>query len=418
MTKIERLFVLNRKHFISFRRYSKLLTWFYCNQKLILTDVWICFLSVIPSAFTDYLCMAMTKNIFLLLFLSFLLSCKEKVEKIKPQTASITESVYASGILKSKDQYSAFASVNGIVEEVFVREGDTVKKGDPILSVSSEAQRLGKNNAALNAAFADLAANQGKLNEAKLLIDLAKNKMLNDSALYFRQRNLWEQQVGTKIELEQRELAYQNSKTAFYSAQVRYSDLKRQLDLNAAQAKNNLSISGKLESDFTLRSEIDGIVYSISKEKGEIVGAQTPLAIIGDPSRFILEMQVDEYDILKVKNGMHVLVTMDSYKGKVFDAVVTRINPLMNERSKSFVVEAEFTDPPPVLYPNISFEANIVIQSKDNALLIPRKYMLNDSMVLKANGDTAIVKTGLKDFQKIEILSGISASDELISSAK
>jgi multidrug efflux pump subunit AcrA (membrane-fusion protein) len=124
-------------------------------------------------------------------------------------------------------------------------------------------------------------------------------------------------------------------------------------------------------------------------------------------------MQVDEYDIFKIKMGQLVLVTLDSYKGKVFEATVTKINPLMNERSKTFMVEATFVKQPNVLYPNITFEANIVLRSKDKALLIPRSYMIDDNMVMKANGDKVQVKTGLKDFQQIEILSGISLSDEI-----
>jgi len=109
-----------------------------------------------------------------------------------------------------------------------------------------------------------------------------------------------------------------------------------------------------------------------------------------------------------------VLVTLDSYRGEVFKAKIIKINPLMNERSKTFLVEAEFVQPPEILYPNITFEANIVLEKKEKALLIPRKYLLNDSMVVKSNGDKVVVKTGLKDYQKIEILSGIGPEDELI----
>lgn len=347
-----------------------------------------------------------------------LFSCKNKTESIKPTISKISESVYASGIIKSKDQYQAFATVNGIIENIFVKEGDTVKVGTPILSISNEAQKLSKENAELAAQFSDFNANQGKLNEAKLFIDLSRNKMKNDSLLYFRQKELWQQQVGTKVELEQRELAYQNSKTAYYSANVKYDDLKRQLDFTSSQSKKNLAISSRQEGDFTLKSEVNGRVYSLLKNKGEIVGLQTPLAIIGDASEFILEMQVDEYDIFKVKLGLPVLVTMDSYKGKVFEAKVTKIYPLMNERSKTFLIEAEFVEKPELLYPNITFEANIVLQVKDNALLIPRNYLVNDSLVVKASGDTVVVKTGLKDYQKIEILSGINAEDVLIKPSK
>ena len=90
----------------------------------------------------------MTKKLFIVLAI-FLYGCKSKVEKIKPTIESISESIYASGTVKSKNQYQAFAPVNGIVENVFVSEGDTIKKGENILSVSNEAQRLSKENAEL-----------------------------------------------------------------------------------------------------------------------------------------------------------------------------------------------------------------------------------------------------------------------------
>jgi hypothetical protein len=78
------------------------------------------------------------------------------------------------------------------------------------------------------------------------------------------------------------------------------------------------------------------------------------------------------------------------------------------------MVEAEFVKKPERLYPNITFEANIVIEEKSGAMLIPRTYLLQDSMVIKSNGDTVQVKTGLKDYRKVEILSGITPDDELI----
>ena len=238
--------------------------------------------------------------------------------------------------------------------------------------------------------------------------------MANDSLMYVRQQNLWRLQIGSKAALEERELAYQNSKASYVSSIVSYNDLKRQLQYNASQTKKQLLISEMLASDYLVKSKMNGIVYSINKNKGEIVGPQTPLAVIGDAKNFVLEMQVDEYDILKIRKGMTVIVTLDSYKGTVFNAVVTKINPLMNERSRTFVVEAKFTNPPELLYPNISFEANIVLAKKDNALLVPRNYVFDDSMVFKSNGDKVVVKTGLKDYQKIEILSGINKADELI----
>lgn len=102
---------------------------------------------------------------------------------------------------------------------------------------------------------------------------------------------------------------------------------------------------------------------------------------------------------------------MDSYKGMVFEAVVEKIVPLMNERSKSFTMEAAFVKQPPALYPNLTCEANIVIQEKEKALSIPRSYLLNDESVLLTNKERRKVTTGLKDYQKVEIVSGLTIND-------
>lgn len=353
------------------------------------------------------------KNKIFLLFLVLFSACQSSEETIKPEIKPVSQSVYASGIIKSENQYQAYSTVSGIILEIYVQEGDSVKAGQPILRVSNEVQQLNLENARLNDEFNNLSANQGKLNEAAESIDFLRNKMKNDSSLFARQQKLWEQNVGTKIELEQRELAFQNSKNAYHAAIIRYNDLKRQLNFASKQAKKNLNISQSQAQDFIVKSQMDGVVYNLNKSVGELVSPQIPLATIGANNRFILEMQVDEYDILMLKPGQKVIVKLDSYKDEVFEAKVSKINPLMDERSKTFLVEAQFIKYPDRIYPNISFEASILIKSKDKALLIPRKYLLNDSTVLKANGDTTRVKTGLKDYQMIEILSGINKDDEL-----
>ena len=355
----------------------------------------------------------MSKDLALIMCVLFW-GCNKKTEVVKPVRASVTESVYASGIIKSRNQYQAFAIVNGIVDKVLVSEGDRVRKGTPILSISNQAQRLSEDNAQLNARYLDFNANQGKLQQALLAADQALALMRNDSVLYFRQKNLWKGNVGTLVELEQRALAYENARASYHSSVLACEDMRRQLDFNAKQSKNSMLISARQAQDFTLRSEVDGLVYSILKYKGEIVTPQTPLAILGEADHFILEMQVDEYDILKVKKGQQVIVAMDSYKGKVFEANVTRIFPMMNPQSKSFLVEADFTHPPVPLYPNITFEASIIIQTKQNVLLIPRKLMLNDSVVVNSRGTKMVVKTGLKNYEKVEITSGLNTGDELI----
>jgi HlyD family secretion protein len=355
-----------------------------------------------------------------LLFIPLLLfiNCKEKTEVIKPTRKSITESIYASGNIESKNQYTAYATASGIVGQIYASDGESIFSGSPILSVKSVAQQLNKDNAQLVAAFQDINSNQSKLREASQMIELARTKMVNDSIQYDRQKKLDAKGIGTKIELEATQLSYQNSKINYSSSKSNYRDLKRQLELNSQQAKNNLRIVESSQNDYTLKSLINGKIYSLNVGVGEIVSPQTPIAIIGESNVFVLKMRVDEYDINRLKIGQKTMVVLNSERDKTYEAVITRIYPLMNAQSKTFLVEAEFVTRPNILYPNVTFEANIVVQTNKNALLIPREYLIDNAYVMDENEKKIKVKTGIMDFQMVEILAGISERTVLMKPAK
>lgn len=339
---------------------------------------------------------------------------EEEGNSIFPEIGAISESVYASGVIKAVDQYEAFTSASGPVQEIFVQEGDLVEIGTPILAVYSEREKLSRENAEIARAYADMQANQSRLRDLQLAIDYAKSKMLNDSLLYQRQQNLWKQNIGTAVELEQRQLTYQNSKTAYETAILRYQDLKKEIEFNEKTASKSLAISRVLESEYVLKSKIDGRVYSLPKEKGEMVTPQVSLAVLGSADDFLLELQVDEYDIAKVKNGQQIIVSMDSYKGETFEAIVTRIYPIMNSNTKSFTIEAQFTKAPPQLYPNLTLEANIILTQKEETIIIPRSFLINDQFVLNEEGDSIAVKVGIKNYQSAEILEGLDTNSKII----
>ena len=350
----------------------------------------------------------------ILFLLIILVSCKDKREKTSPVLKTITESVYASGAVKSNQQYQILAGVNGKIEKIFVAEGQEVEAGSKLFLMSNSIQQYTENNAKLNAENASLAANQSRLVEVEQQVNWQFNKLKFDSSLYYRQLALFKQQVGSQLELEQKELNYQNAKTAYLSAKVRRDELAKLIKLQAKQSVNNLKISQQQASDFEVKSLFKGTIYQINKKVGEVVTAQTPIGLIGDSRLFTLEMQVDENDIFKINLNQEVLITMDSYKGQVFKAIVNRISPIMNDKNKTFLVEADFTVGPPKVYPNITFEANILVQRKEKALLIPRNYLINDSTVVKENGEQVLVQTGLKDLQMVEILSGLNEADVIV----
>ena len=350
---------------------------------------------------------------FLTLFL-FIGSCKNSGEQAKPIEEKITESVYASGIIKSNNQYQVFSSVNGIITHVFVSEGDLVNKGQKLFRLKDVTARLSTESAQITAEYSSINANSDKLNQLKIDIEVAKDKMENDASLLARQKNLWEQGIGSRNELDQRKLAATVAAKAYNAAKLRYNDMVKQLSLQEKQSRKNLQISNVNTGDFIINSQVNGKVYSVLKENGEMVNTQSPVAIIGDASGFIIELQVDEYDITRVNVGQKILLSMDSYKGEVFDAVVTKIDPIMNEQTKSFKVEATFVQPPPTLYPNLTTEANIIIKVKEKALTIPRSYLVDDSYVILANDEKRKVLIGMKDYQKVEIVNGLTKNDVIL----
>jgi HlyD family secretion protein len=356
----------------------------------------------------------MNVKYFFLVMLLLFFSCKKKQEKIQPAVENITESVYASGIIKSKNQYKVFSSVNGLVNDVLVTEGDIVKKGDILIKITNTTAQLNTDNAKIVADYNAVNANAERLNELQININLAKAKMEEDASLQRRQQNLWNENIGSRNELEQRQLAYKNSATAYEAARLRYTQLQKQSQFQERQSQKNVEISSAIKNDFSIKSNAAGKVYSILMKKGEMVNTLSPVAIVGDIKTFEIELQVDEYDVTKIKIGQKIVLNMDSYKGQVFEAIVTKINPTMNERTKSFTVDADFVSQPNNLFPNLSCEANIVIAVKENVITIPRNYLMNGDYVLLTNNEKRKVVVGLKDYQKTEIVNGLKATEFIL----
>lgn len=341
------------------------------------------------------------------IFIAFSLSCKSKKKSISPEIRSITESVYASGIIKSKNQYEVFGKSNGVIEKIFVTEGVHVKKGDPIFQLDNKNLKIATENARLASAASDYKINDDKLFNADNLRKIANKKFTNDSLLYNRQKNLWNQNIGSKVEFEQKALNFENSKVSLATAQTNYQELKRQLQLSSDQSKNTLKIAKILEDDFIIRSEVDGVIYKINKEIGELINGSEPAAIIGRDD-FIIELNIDELDIIKLQNGQQVFIRMDSYQSQMFEAKIIAIDPIMNIRTRTFKADAVFTKKPTKVFPNLTVEANILINTKQDALTIPRNYLLNDTTVQLEGGKLQKVVTGLMDYDIVEIKSGIN----------
>jgi HlyD family secretion protein len=356
-------------------------------------------------------------KIILLLFVCLLLqSCSSKEqEKTKASLRSISESVYASVTIVPEDLYNVYAQSPGLLERVYIKEGDLVKKGQALAQIDNNSQRISVESAKLNVDF----ANQNKQKNAAILAGLAEeiksvdDQIKLDSINYLRQKNLWDKGIGSKSELDNRQLKFELLQNNRKALRKKYQQTKLELDNNYQQSQYSLQKVQSTLDDFIIKAKMDGKVYDLRKEEGELISLQEPLAQIGKENAFLIEMLIDEVDIAKVSPGQLIYITLDAYKDQVFEASLIKIYPLKDTRTQTFQVEGRFNKEPPTLFAGLSGEANIVLTEKKNAMTIPLNYLMQGKKVKTEQGEI-LVETGISNMSFVEILSGIDTSTVLL----
>lgn len=353
------------------------------------------------------------RNSFILLLL--LVSCDNQHEKIFPLTMPLTESVYASATVQPDSLYQVHSVAIGILDHIWVEEGDLVAQGDRILQITNTSPELNMKNAelALRLARENYSGSAAVLKGIEDEIQSAVLKLKNDSINFFRQKNLWSQNIGSQVEYDNRKLAYELSQNSLNLLKRKYQRTENELQTLLKQAENNFKTSRTANRDFTILSKINGKVYAIYKDPGEIVNTLEPVAAIGRSDKFLIELLVDEVDIVKLKIDQKVLVTLDAYDGEVFKATLDKIYPRKDERSQTFKVEALFDNPPKTLYPGLSGEGNIIIAQKEETLTIPKDYLIDGSKVLTEQGEIPIT-IGLQNLDRVEVLNGIDKNTAIL----
>lgn len=353
-------------------------------------------------------------SLYVLISVFLLGGCSSKDETaIHPKAGTITESVYAAGLVKAENQYTVFASTAGVLQKINASVGQTIAKGQALFSIDNEKAALQTENAQLAYQLSQENNHyiQDKIAEMELRIQDAKDKLTVDQSVYNRNKNIKAYNVISEVAFEKVELAYKNSKNNYEAAVKQLAQLKAQIHNEQRKNNINLQYSQKNQGDFTIKSAVEGELFDVMVKEGALISPQTPLAIIGEKGAFVLELEVDENDMARVEVGQSALVTLESYKGSVFETRVDKIYPIMDLRSRTFKIEAHFTKSPPKLYPNLTAEANIIIREKKNTLTIPKSYLVNDSYVLVGKNEKRKVSVGISDYYQVEITAGLSKDD-------
>ncbi|MEQ8324980.1 MAG: efflux RND transporter periplasmic adaptor subunit [Vicingaceae bacterium] len=350
--------------------------------------------------------------LFILLMFS---ACQNEQQRIKPGFGSFTESVYASLNVQPVDNYQVFVNRPALIDNIYVEEGDTVYKGHILATLAHDNEERIMQSARLQLELAEkkFKGEASALSSIQAEINSVKKELELDSMNYLRQQDLWDKGIGSKVELENKKLKYELNFNRYSSLYQKYIESRLELETNYQVSINQLLSAERNLSDYTIRALMDGMVYTLSKKRGEFISTQEPFATIGKANEFILDMSVDEADIPRIKEGQLAIIALDAYPEEVFEANVSKIFPSKDTRNQTFTVEARFKKVPMTLYAGMSGEANIVINVMENSVFIPREYLTERNTVYTDEGEVK-VGTGLMNMEDVQITSGLDTATWIV----
>ncbi|GAA4447433.1 efflux RND transporter periplasmic adaptor subunit [Nibrella saemangeumensis] len=349
-----------------------------------------------------------------------LAACKRGSEAITPTYKDLTEAVYASGSVYPRNEYTVTADAQGVLRQRLVNEGDSIRRNQ-LLFVLESATEDARRQAAANVyrqSQANLRGSSPVLAELEAQVRNAQTRLENDSINYARFRDLYAQNATSKAELERAELNYKTARNTLRAQQNALVRTRDQLRLEAANSRSQLVTTEVAGSHTRIRSFVDGKVYEVFKEPGEVVRPGEQLALVGSGRDIYAQLSVDESDFGKIRVGQEVLIKMDIYADKVFKARVAKIYPKLNRADQSFRVDAEFTGERPEAYYGLTVEANIVISQNQRVLTIPKSYVIGkDSVLVEEDGKQRKVRftKGAENFDLVEVKSGLTEQTKIVS---
>ena len=349
----------------------------------------------------------------------FAASCKPKYDKISPQTAPITEAVFASGSIEPKDAYTLTSMSDGFMVKSYVTENDLVRDNELLFSLDNRQQNTQVKIAQTNLQYAAISANTGspQLLQIKAQIDAASIKKTTDSVTLNRYEKLYTTRSVSRQDLDNARLNYESSTSNYEAAIENYKATENKVKQDLTNTKAQLQNVEAGNQFYDLRAIGSSKVYQIFKKQGDLVRKGDQVAQLGNPDSIVINLDIDVGSIGKIQLAQQVLVELNTQKNKTYEARISKIYPHFNETSQSYKVEARFNSEVAGLISGTQLQANIITNRKDKALLIPHVYMLpGNKVVLQKDkrNDTVTIKTGIVSDDWVEVLGGVTANDILL----
>jgi HlyD family secretion protein len=242
------------------------------------------------------------------------------VEKIVRRT--IIETVSASGKVYPEDERKVSSDVSGEVVDMYVEEGDSVRKGQILAKVFADVLTSARDRAA-----SIVNQQQAQVDNSSASINAFEARFTQAKLNYDRQKKLLNEKVISPAEFEQSEAQYLAAEADLKASREAVKSTKA----GVQSAKASLTEADKNLSRTTIISPMDGIVSLLAVKKGERVAGNsfslgTEILRVADMSKIEVRVDVGENDIPKVKIGDSAIVEVDAYNDRRFKGVVTKIS--------------------------------------------------------------------------------------------
>lgn len=374
----------------------------------------------------------------------------ENYEVVRPETSDIIKKTVATGAIRPRKEVMIKPQVSGVVDEIYVEEGELVTKGQKLARIKLVPSEVNINTAKSNVELSRLRLQEAKrelerqrnLNKQQLDVQEARASFENAKQEEARQRGLFEEGVISeqdynrfKLDLELGAAAFENAKVIAsnsikqFETEVDIREQELQAAINNLQLLREGASANSRQVANIVTSTLDGMVLDIPVEEGTSViernnfNEGTSIAIVADMNALVFEGKVDESDVGKLKEGMPLLLTVGAIDNHSFDATLEFISPKGEDEDGTVKFEVRAAVKPTkevFLRAGYSANADIILDQRKQVLAIQERDIIYESdttYVEVKTGDRSFekreVQLGLSDGIKVEVINGLDGSNEV-----
>ncbi|HAX98219.1 MAG TPA: hypothetical protein DCY12_04865 [Candidatus Atribacteria bacterium] len=296
----------------------------------------------------------------------------------------ITETIVATGRVDLGNRINMAFQVGGIIDQLFVQEGQQVKTGDPLVELEDSAEKnrleLAKVNYDLALAFMKSKENE-VLAEAREIYNQAK---INSQTLYDRYLKLYSLvSIGGSSQNE-----VNNARSDWEVALSKEASAKTQLESLSSGGAVSDDAKARIEQarlqireaeialeQKILLSPINALVYSINKNKGEYINPGETAISIGSAMGFVVA-DIDEKEHEKIKMDLDVFLSSQAEPNRFYKGKIDRISPSVNPQKGTIEIRVRLDDENASLKPDAAMTVEIVVKETKGVPAIPRSFLV------------------------------------------